>query len=141
MTDARPLTALAADAVPTRRAPAAQPLREEPYSTPEKNEMLEEQPVRPAPVRDTAVPDAKPQPPVPTPAAARETEEAAPAHPRLQELSEEQAFVLSMVRKGMSFDEMCKSGMEAAHLLVNITYLELIGCIRAVPGGRYEYIE
>ena len=141
MTDARPLTALAADAPAARRAPAAQPLREEPYSAPEKDEMLEEQSVRPAPVSSMAIPDATPQPPASPSTPAHEKEDAAPAHPRLQELSEEQAFVLSMVRKGMSFDEMCKSGMEAAHLLVNITYLELIGCIRAVPGGRYEYIE
>ena len=55
-------------------------------------------------------------------------------------LTEEQIYVLSMIRQGMSFDEMCKCGIKAAHLLVDITYLELVGCIRAIPGGRYEII-
>ena len=55
-------------------------------------------------------------------------------------LTDEQIFVLSMIRQGMSFDEMCKCGIKAAHLLVDITYLELVGCIRAIPGGRYEII-
>ena len=153
-------TAAAQSAEPTppppqrtnRSAPRTQPLREVPYTNEDTDPMLEQTPLVTPSVTPAADPTSKDKTgkPVTDPPAANTT--AAQSMP-LQEktadsipqktpdgLTEEQIFVLSMIRQGMSFDEMCKCGIKAAHLLVDITYLELVGCIRALPGGRYEII-
>ena len=122
---------------PTRTAPKTEPLREIRYTAEETETMLEQAPPVTAPtpppktvsssdLKETSAPpqDAKEPAPMKTP----------------DGLTDEQIFVLSMIRQGMSFDEMCKCGIKPAHLLVDITYLELVGCIRALPGGRYEQI-
>ena len=122
---------------PIRTAPKTEPLREIRYTAEETETMLEQAPPVTAPtpppktaqsseLKETSAPpqDAKEPAPMKTP----------------DGLTDEQIFVLSMIRQGMSFDEMCKCGIKPAHLLVDITYLELVGCIRALPGGRYEQI-
>ncbi len=128
-----------------RTAPKAQPLREVPYTAEDTAPMMEQTPL--------ATPAAPPQPPAKPAAQPRdstqENRQTVSDQKKSEDtlpqktpdgLTEEQIFVLSMIRQGMSFDEMCKCGIKAAHLLVDITYLELVGCIRALPGGRYELI-
>ena len=124
---------------PARTAPKTEPLREVRYTAEDTQTMMEQSaPVTPSPVpqpQNTQTPDSK-EASAPPPTAAKE-----PALPKTPDgLTDEQIFVLSMIRQGMSFDEMCKCGIKPAHLLVDITYLELVGCIRALPGGRYEQI-
>ena len=124
-----------------RSAPKTQPLREVPYTDEDTAPMMEQAPL----VTPSVTPAAQPQKQADTPAeapAAPEKGKQVDALPKNmpEGLTEEQIYVLSMIRQGMSFDEMCKCGIKAAHLLVDITYLELVGCIRAIPGGRYEII-
>ena len=128
-----------------RTAPRAQPPREVPYTSEDTAQMMEQ-----PPLVTPAVPPQNPEKPVvgssdPAQDTAQTAQEQKKAEDSLPQktpdgLTEEQIFVLSMIRQGMSFDEMCKCGIKAAHLLVDITYLELVGCIRALPGGRYELI-
>ena len=123
----------ASDPRPPRTAPKTEPLREIRYTTEDTSPMLEQTPPPQTEVRPQKPAEAAPAPTV------KKTEE--PLPPKAPDgLTDEQIFVLSMIRQGMSFDEMCKCGIKAAHLLVDITYLELVGCIRALPGGRYEQI-
>ena len=128
-----------AESAADRTAPRAKPLREIPYTAEDTAAMLEQ------------TPPPTEQPEQNTPQQEQPTQPAAPVqntdadadtvpHKLPDGLTDEQIFVLSMIRQGMSFDEMCKCGIKAAHLLVDITYLELVGCIRALPGGRYEQI-
>lgn len=123
-----------------RTAPKTQPLREVPYTSEDTAPMMEQAPL----VTPSVTPADKPQKQQTPPSAAPKPADTAPADTLPSKtpegLTEEQIFVLSMIRQGMSFDEMCKCGIKAAHLLVDITYLELVGCIRALPGGRYELI-
>ena len=126
---------------PDRSAPKTQPLREVPYTDEDTAPMMEQAPL----VAPSVTPAAQPHKPADSPAevpAAPEKGTQVDALPKNmpEGLTEEQIYVLSMIRQGMSFDEMCKCGIKAAHLLVDITYLELVGCIRAIPGGRYEII-
>ena len=124
-----------------RTAPKTEPLREIPYTAEDTAPMLERNPQTPppAPPKPTAPIAAQTPPDRPVGQPAQKTAEDIPQ--KLPEgLTDEQIFVLSLIRQGMSFDEMCKCGIKAAHLLVDITYLELVGCIRALPGGRYELI-
>ncbi|MBR5869533.1 MAG: DNA-processing protein DprA [Clostridia bacterium] len=127
----------------SRTAPQAKPLREIPYTAEDTSPMLEQTPPTesakapmPAPATEkTAAPKTESTPKESQAPAAESVPQKLP-----DGLTDEQIFVLSMIRQGMSFDEMCKCGIKAAHLLVDITYLELVGCIRALPGGRYEQI-
>ncbi len=131
-----------------RSAPKTQPLREVPYTAEDTAPMMEQAPlvspsVTPAQSQATAKPDMPvSETPKAAPPSVSEQKPHADTLPQKMPdgLTEEQIFVLSMIRQGMSFDEMCKCGIKAAHLLVDITYLELVGCIRALPGGRYELI-
>ena len=128
----------------TRTAPPAVELREIRYTAEDTAPMMEQSPlvtpsVTPAAARQAPAP--KPSS-APTPVQEPKPETTADALPQKmpEGLTDEQQMVLSMIRQGMSFDDMCKCGVKAAHLLVDITYLELVGCIRAIPGGRYEII-
>ncbi len=123
-----------------RTAPKTQPLREVPYTDEDTAPMMEQAPLVTPSVTPTAAPK-QPEPQKAAPAAPEKEPPADSLPKNIPEgLTEEQIYVLSMIRQGMSFDEMCKCGIKAAHLLVDITYLELVGCIRALPGGRYEII-
>lgn len=121
-----------------RKAPDARPLREVRYTDEDTAPMLEQTPLVTPPQMSPAD-KAKPAPkPSPVPEKQPQTE---PVPQKIPDgLTDEQIFVLSMIRQGMSFDEMCKCGIKPAHLLVDITYLELVGCIRTLPGGRYEVL-
>lgn len=122
-----------------RTAPKTQPLREIPYTAEDTAPMMESAPQHVSEPAPTEQPQNAPKPAKPSEPAAGKQEDPIPQ--KLPDgLTEEQIFVLSMIRQGMSFDEMCKCGIKAAHLLVDITYLELVGCIRTLPGGRYELI-
>jgi len=135
-----------------RFAPRTQPLREVPYTNEDTDPMLEQTPLVTPSVTPATAPASKEKtgkPITDSPAANTTAAQNAQKQDKTTEpipqktpdgLTEEQIFVLSMIRQGMSFDEMCKCGIKAAHLLVDITYLELVGCIRALPGGRYEII-
>lgn len=122
-----------------RTAPDARPLREVRYTEEDTAAMMEQPPLVSPPQttpadKPAAVPQPKPRP-------EKKPEPAEPLPQKIPDgLTDEQIFVLSMIRQGMSFDEMCKCGIKAAHLLVDITYLELVGCIRTLPGGRYEVL-
>ena len=127
-----------------RTAPKSQPLREVPYTEEDTAPMMEQAPLVTPSVTPAAGPTTQKPSEVPGEAHTAAPVQEPPADPLPKKLpdglTEEQVYVLSMIRQGMSFDEMCKCGIKAAHLLVDITYLELVGCIRALPGGRYEII-
>ena len=125
-----------------RTAPKTQPLREVPYTDEDTAPMMEQAPLVTPSVTPAAQPQRQPAAPTDAPAVPEQEKPPIDALPKNmpEGLTEEQIYVLSMIRQGMSFDEMCKCGIKAAHLLVDITYLELVGCIRAIPGGRYEII-
>ncbi|MBO5648913.1 MAG: DNA-processing protein DprA [Clostridia bacterium] len=119
-----------------RTAPAQKPLREEPYDDGETKALISS---CGSPPRDDTDTSSQHTPP---PQAAQSPPAEAPALGDAWQASDndEQEAVLTMIREGLNFDEMCRGGLTSPRLMVALTCLELAGKIRAVPGGRYEIV-
>lgn len=58
-----------------------------------------------------------------------------------EDLTETQSRILEMVRRNMTFDEICAAGFRASDLMVELTLLELSGYIVSQAGGHYRCSE